>query len=85
MATDTLEATERSRWSRFGSVLLHEFREVIPPTLFFFLGFNLVLFTKRLFLEQYKSNMRGYHRDDRRADRRQGGAHRGQDALPAPL
>jgi hypothetical protein len=26
---------------------------VIPPTLFFFMGFNLVLFTKRLFLEQY--------------------------------
>jgi hypothetical protein len=34
-------------------VLLHEFRKVIPPTLFFFVGFNLILFTKRLFLEQY--------------------------------
>jgi hypothetical protein len=34
-------------------LLLHEFREVIPPTVFFFVGFNLVLLTKRLFLEQY--------------------------------
>jgi hypothetical protein len=44
MATDTLEATDTSRWSRIGSVLLHEFREVIPPALFFFVAFNLVLF-----------------------------------------
>ena len=43
MVTDTLEATDTSRLSRIGSVLLREFREVIPPTLFFFVGFNLVL------------------------------------------
>jgi hypothetical protein len=28
-------------------------RAVIPPTLFFFVGFNLILFTKRLFLADY--------------------------------
>src|SRR5215469_4467756 len=32
--------------------LLREFREILPPTLFFFVGFNLILFTKRLILEQ---------------------------------
>ena len=60
MATGTLEATHASRWSRIGSVLLHEFREVIPPTLFFFVGFNLVLFTKRLFLAQYLIEYAGF-------------------------
>ena len=60
MATDTLEATDTSRLSRIGSVLLREFREVIPPTLFFFVGFNLVLFTKRLFLEQYLIEYAGF-------------------------
>jgi hypothetical protein len=60
MVTDTLEATDTSRWSRIGSVLLHEFREVIPPTLFFFVGFNLVLFTKRLFLQQYLIEYAGF-------------------------
>jgi hypothetical protein len=38
---------------RIGAVLLHEFRLVIPPTLFFFVGFNLILLTKRLFLADY--------------------------------
>jgi hypothetical protein len=31
MATDTFEPTDTSRWSRIGSVLLHEFRGVVPP------------------------------------------------------
>jgi hypothetical protein len=39
---------------------MHEIREVIPPTLFFFLGFNLILFTKRLFLEQYLIEYAGF-------------------------
>jgi hypothetical protein len=60
MVTDTLEATDTNRWSRIGSVLLHEFREVIPPTLFFFVGFNLVLLTKRLFLQQYLIEYAGF-------------------------
>jgi hypothetical protein len=60
MAIPTLDATPVSRWTRLGSTLLHEFREVIPPTLFFFLGFNLILFTKRLFLEQYLIEYTGF-------------------------
>jgi hypothetical protein len=29
---------------RIGVRLLHEFREVLPPTIFFFVGFNFVVF-----------------------------------------
>jgi hypothetical protein len=53
MSTHSLDAIHRSSWSRLGALIVDEIREVIPPTLFFFVGFNLVLFTKRLFLEQY--------------------------------
>src|SRR5438067_6007299 len=38
---------------RFLLFLGREFREIVPPTLFFFVGFNLILFTKRLILEDY--------------------------------
>jgi len=40
--------------------LLREFREIWPPTLFFFIGFNLILFTKRLILEQYVIQYYGF-------------------------
>jgi hypothetical protein len=53
MSTDALDAVTPGRWAKLGSSLLHEFREVVPPTIFFFVGFNLVLFTKQLFLQQY--------------------------------
>jgi hypothetical protein len=33
-----------------------EFREILPPTLFFFRGFNLILITQRLILEQLSSS-----------------------------
>jgi hypothetical protein len=85
MSTHTLDVTDTSRWSRISSVLLHEFREVIPPTLFFFVGFNLVLFTKRCFCNSTSSNMQAFSSRRPRADRGQGGAYRRQDALPAPL
>jgi len=45
--------SHRGRAGRIGHVFLHEIRLVIPPTLFFFVGFNLILFTKRLFLSDY--------------------------------
>lgn len=40
-----------ARW--MGVRLLHEFREVLPPTIFFFLGFNLIVLTTNLLLAQY--------------------------------
>jgi hypothetical protein len=42
------------------SFLGREFREMVPPTLFFFVGFNLILFTKRLILEDYLIQYAGF-------------------------
>jgi hypothetical protein len=53
MTSDATEFEERKGLARIGKVLLHEVRLVIPPTLFFFFGFNLILVTKRLFLADY--------------------------------
>src|SRR5215472_5035901 len=38
---------------RAGAFLLHEFREILPPTIFFFIGFNLILLTTNLILADY--------------------------------
>jgi hypothetical protein len=38
---------------RIGARLLHEFREVLPPTIFFFVGFNFVVFTTNLLVAEY--------------------------------
>jgi hypothetical protein len=46
--------------TRLGHTLLHEFRQVLPPTIFFFVGFNLILFTKRLILEDYLIQYTGF-------------------------
>jgi hypothetical protein len=39
--------------SRIGAKLLHEAREALPPTLFFFAGFNFIVFTTNLLLADY--------------------------------
>ena len=38
---------------RAGTFLLHEFLEIVPPTIFFFIGFNLVVLTTNLILADY--------------------------------
>ena len=38
---------------RAGAFLLHELREMLPPTIFFFVGFNLILLTTNLLLANY--------------------------------
>jgi hypothetical protein len=51
----TLSITDRGTakvWLQPVRFVLRELREIWPPTLFFFVGFNLILFTKRLILEQ---------------------------------
>src|SRR5215475_14737751 len=53
MTNRAVDTENRKSLARLGSVLLHELRLVIPPTLFFFTGFNLILLTKRLFLADY--------------------------------
>lgn len=45
---------------RLGRVLLHEIKLVIPPTLFFFVGFGLILLTRRLILAQYLVEVTGF-------------------------
>jgi hypothetical protein len=48
------------RWARIGHTLLHELREVLPPTIFFFVGFNLILLTTRLILADYLVQLTGF-------------------------
>jgi hypothetical protein len=38
---------------RVGARILHEAREALPPTVFFFVGFNFVVFTTNLLLADY--------------------------------
>jgi hypothetical protein len=38
---------------RTGTFLLHEFLEILPPTIFFFIGFNMILLTTNLILADY--------------------------------
>jgi hypothetical protein len=38
---------------RIGDRLLHEAREALPPTIFFFIGFNFVVLTSNLLVAQY--------------------------------
>src|ERR1700756_1666802 len=38
---------------RIGTRLLHEAREAVPPTIFFFVGFNFVVLTTNLLVAEY--------------------------------
>jgi hypothetical protein len=60
MAIHAINAGKPRRWAKWGHVLLHEFRLVMPPTIFFFVGFNLILFTKRLILAEYLIQFTGF-------------------------
>jgi hypothetical protein len=60
MANHRIGAADIGRWARVRSVLLHEFREMLPPTIFFFVGFNLILFSKRLLLADYLIQFSGF-------------------------
>jgi hypothetical protein len=59
MAT-VLAAPQGSVLSRIVSTLLREFRHVLPPTLFFFVGFHLISFTKQLILAEHKIPFTGF-------------------------
>ena len=60
MAVSSIDVREPGRMTRLGHTLLHEFRQVLPPTIFFFIGFNLILFTKRLILDDYLIQFTGF-------------------------
>ena len=38
---------------KIGARLLHEAREALPPSIFFFVGFNFIVFTTNLLLADY--------------------------------
>jgi hypothetical protein len=39
---------------------LAQVKHVLPPTIFFFIGFNLILWTKRLILEEHGVKFNGF-------------------------
>jgi hypothetical protein len=46
-------ATPAGVGRRVGAWFLHELREILPPTIFFFVGFNLIVLTTNLILADY--------------------------------
>lgn len=60
MSTHVIGAA-KPRWpAKVGHILVHEIRKVLPPTIYFFIGFNLILFTKRLILAEYLIQFTGF-------------------------
>jgi hypothetical protein len=56
--TSEIEVAERTGPSagfarRTGAFLLHELDEILPPTIFFFIGFNLIVLTTNLLVADY--------------------------------
>jgi len=45
---------------RAGAFFLREFREILPPTIFFFIGFNLIVLTTNLLLADYGAQFAGF-------------------------
>jgi len=60
MSSSVVETSGSGHRGKLLSFLGRELREMLPPTLFFFAGFNLILFTKRLILEDYLIHYIGF-------------------------
>ena len=60
MVSQPTDARQKGRLAKLGHILVHEFYEVLPPTIFFFVGFNLILFTKRLILADHLIEFTGF-------------------------
>jgi hypothetical protein len=54
------EGAKRPLGRRIGAHLLAEIRHILPAPIYFFLGFNLILLTKKLMLEQYMIQFSGF-------------------------
>src|SRR5690349_2403309 len=60
-ADGTRDATpKKSIAFRVGAALLREFRHILPPTLFFFVGFHLIVYTKQLILAEHQIQFTGF-------------------------
>lgn len=60
MHTPTHGAAPRSTGARVLAFLVHEFRLVLPPTIFFAIGFNIIAFTQHLILAEYMIDVSSY-------------------------
>jgi hypothetical protein len=60
MCTSAVDTVDGGHLGRFLLFVGREFRDILPPTLFFFVGFNPILFTKRLILEEYLVQYTGF-------------------------
>jgi hypothetical protein len=60
MTTHVADAPKSGWLAKVWRFALHEFREMLPPVIFFFIGFNLILFTKRLILAEYLIQFTGF-------------------------
>jgi hypothetical protein len=45
---------------RIGASILHEWLEMLPPTIFFFVGFNFIVLTTNLLVAQYLVAVRNF-------------------------
>ena len=54
------EAAPASGVRRVGAWFLHELYEILPPTIFFIIGFNLILLTTNLILSNYGQQFTSY-------------------------
>ena len=61
-ADASAEAIPKSAGSarRTGAFLLHEFLEILPPTIFFLIGFNLIVLTTNLILADYEAQFASF-------------------------
>ncbi len=50
----------KNQMSKTSNLLKHEFLQLIGPTAFFFVAFSVLLFTKKLFLEDYHITVSGF-------------------------
>jgi len=60
MQTPHTAVAPRHIGGRVLAFLLHEFRQVLPPTIFFAVGFTLIVFTQRLALAEFLIEFDGY-------------------------
>jgi hypothetical protein len=57
---DVPDRTSAGLAHRVGAWFLHELGEILPPTLFFFIGFNLIVLTTNLILADYSVAFAGF-------------------------
>ena len=60
MTTVPAAEAKRPLWHRALAWYVDQMKHVLPPTIFFFIGFNLVLWTKRMILQEEEIEFSGF-------------------------